>query len=221
MITARSCSPSPNFSPPGPRARTRPGKSSACKHDPALKDWSTDDPGTVNLGVFPLIGYVGPPGTFPRLSFRRFLRPEAETDPEIRNLKDKVVIIAYEPAALQDIHPTPYSLSLWKWQGNDMSGAELHANIVETLLTGRFPRPVPGYLSALYLAAMLLAGGFLFFRLSSWRGLAAALLLCLAGRGLGLPPVPPLLAAPHGQRAAGGHVELHGHPGPQAHGGGA
>ncbi|OGR26973.1 MAG: hypothetical protein A2139_04430 [Desulfobacca sp. RBG_16_60_12] len=151
------------------------------KHDPALKDWSADDPGAVNLGAFPLIGYVGPPGTFPRLSFRRFLRPGAETDPEIRNLKDKVVIIAYEPAALQDIHATPYSLSLWRWPGSDMSGAELHANIVETLLTGRFPRPVPGYLSALYLAAALLIGGWLFYRLSSGWGLVVSGLMCLLG----------------------------------------
>jgi adenylate cyclase len=155
------------------------GEIERLKHDPALKDWSADDPSGVNLGAFPLIGYVGPPYTFPRLSFSRFLGPEAETDPEIRNLKDKVVIIAYEPAALQDVHFTPYSLSLWKWPGSDMSGAELHANIVETLLTGRFPRPVPGYLSALYLAATLLAGGLWFYRLSSWRGLIVSGLMCL------------------------------------------
>jgi adenylate cyclase len=155
------------------------GEIERLKHDPALKDWSADDPSGVNLGAFPLIGYVGPPGTFPRLSFGRFLRPDAETDPKIRNLKDKVVIIAYEPAALQDIHSTPYSLSLWQWPGRDMSGAEVHANIVETLLTGRWPRPVPGYLSALYLAATLLIGGLLFYRLSSWQGLAVSLLMCL------------------------------------------
>jgi adenylate cyclase len=155
------------------------GEIERLKQDPALKDWSADDPSGVNLGAFPLIGYVGPPGSFPRLSFGPFLRPEAATDPEILNLKDKVVIIAYEPAALQDIHSTPYSLSLWKWPGAGMSGAEVHANIVETLLTGRCPRPVPAYLSALYLAAALLIGGLLFYRLSSWQGLAAGGLLCL------------------------------------------
>jgi adenylate cyclase len=144
------------------------------KHDPALKDWSVDDPSAANLSVFPRIGYVGPPGTFPRLAFRRFLQPGAENAPEIRDLKGKVVIIAYEPNALQDIHVTPYSLSLWKWPGSDMSGVEVHANIVETLLTGKFPRPVSGYLQALYLMAALGFGGLLFYRLSSWRGLAAA-----------------------------------------------
>jgi len=157
------------------------GEVQRLRHDPALKDWSADDPGAANLGAFPLIGYAGPPGTFPRLSFRRFLRPGAETDPEIRNLKDKVVIIAYEPAALQDIHATPYSLSLWQWQGSDLSGAELHANIVETLLTGRFPRPVPGYLSALYLAAALMMGGWWFYRLPSVPGLVVCGLMCVLG----------------------------------------
>ena len=155
------------------------GEIERLKHNPALKDWSADDPSAVNLSLFPLIGYVGPPGTFERLAFRRFLRPGAENDPEIRNLKGKAVIIAYEPAALQDIHPTPYSLSLWKWQGRDMSGAEVHANIVETLLTGKFPRPVPDYLRVLYLVAALGVGGLLFYRLSSWRGLAAAGLICV------------------------------------------
>ncbi len=99
-----------------------------------------------DLRAFPMIGFVGPPDTFPRLSMGRFLGPEAENDQDIKGLKDKVVIIAYEPAALQDAHPTPYSLSLWHWPGNDMSGPEIHANIVETLITGVFPRPVPGYL---------------------------------------------------------------------------
>jgi adenylate cyclase len=149
------------------------------RHDPALKNWSAGDSAATNLNALPLIGFAGPPDTFPRLSFGRFLRPEAQQDPEIRKLKGKVVIIAFEPSALQDIHYTPYSLSLGPWQGSDMSGPELHANIVETLLTGKFPRPVPGYLRALYLIAALLIGGGLFFRLPSWRGLAALGLLCL------------------------------------------
>jgi adenylate cyclase len=151
------------------------------RRDPALKDWSAQDPGKINLSALPIIGFVGPPDTFPRLSFRRFLRPGAETDPQIRNLKDKVVILAYEPGALQDIHYTPYSLSLGPWQGSDMSGPELHANIVETLLTGRFPRPVPAYLRSLYLVAVLVSGSLLCYRLPSWWGLAAVGVICLMG----------------------------------------
>ena len=148
------------------------------RHDPALQAWSGVDPQGINASTFPIIGFAGPPNTFPRLSMRRFLAPGAENDPAIKALKDKIVIIAYEPAALQDSHPTPYSLSLWKWQGSDMSGPEIHANIIETLLTGKFPRPIPGYLTSLYLIGILIAGSMLFYWLSPWRGLAAGVALC-------------------------------------------
>ena len=158
------------------------------QHDPALKDWSADDPGRNGLRAVPLIGFVGPPDTFPRLSMGRFLSPDAEAGPESKALRDKVVIIAYEPAALQDAHPTPYALSLWHWPGSDMSGPEIHANIVETLLTGVFPRPVPGYLSSLYLIGVILAGGVLFYRLPPWPGLAAGW-ESPPGRALCLPAV--------------------------------
>jgi adenylate cyclase len=143
------------------------------KRDSALKEWSTDEPQAFDPASFPVIGFVGPPDTFPRLAMRLFLTPEAEKDPKILDLKDKIVIIAYEPAATQDLHPTPYSLSLWRWQGSDMSGPELHANILETLVTGILPRPLPGYLRFSYLLAFLLAGSVLFHRLGPWRGLGA------------------------------------------------
>lgn len=151
------------------------------QQDPAFRDWSAGNGQEAHLADFPVIGFAGPPDTFPRISFGSFLKPGAETDDQIRRLKDKIVIIAHEPRASQDIHATPYALSFWKWQGGDMRGPELHANIIETLLTGKFPRPVPGYLCSLYLFAILLGGTALFYRLSSWQGLAAAVVICLAG----------------------------------------
>ena len=148
------------------------------RHDPALQAWSGVDPEGINSSTFPLIGFVGPPGTFPRISLGRFLGPAAEKEPAIQALKDKVVIVAYEPATLQDSHPTPYSLSLWPWSGSDMSGPEIHANIIETLLTGKFPRPLPRWLTSLYLLCILMAASALFYWLSPRRGLAAGLVLC-------------------------------------------
>jgi adenylate cyclase len=147
------------------------------KHDPAFLVWSAGNtPGNEHYAL-PLIGFVGPPDTFPRLSMGRFLDSGAEHDPAIKALQDKVVIIAYEPTALQDAHPTPYALSVWPWPGSDMSGPEIHANIVETLITGRFPRPVPDYLQALYLLGFILAGIFLFYRLPILPGLVAGVVL--------------------------------------------
>ncbi len=65
-----------------------------------------------------------------------------------------------------------------------MSGAELHANIVESLLRGRFPRPASAWLHAVYLIAVLTLGCALFFKLPPLPGLAAAVLLGLTGAAL-------------------------------------
>jgi adenylate cyclase len=117
------------------------------------------------------IAFAGPPGTIPRVSFRKFLSPEAHLDPQIQGLKDKVVIIAYEPSEVQDKHQTPYSRL--------MSGPEVHANIVETILTGRSSQPVPTPLRLVYLFLVLILGIVLFYRLAPGAGLAALGLLGL------------------------------------------
>jgi adenylate cyclase len=130
----------------------------------------------------PYIGFAGPPGTFPRLSFRRLLRPGAEQDPALQALNQKVVIVALE-TRLQDIHLTPYARSFLHLGPHMMSGPEVHANIVETLLTGRAPRPAPASLRLILLIAVLAAGTFGFFHVAPWQGLGlglALVLLCLA-----------------------------------------
>ena len=125
------------------------------------------------------IGFSGPPDTIPRISFRRLLLPGAEHDPQIRSLQDKVVIIAYEPSGIQDMHQTPYARGFLGIPGRLMSGAEVHANIVETLLTGRVPRPVAAAYRLIYLATIIVVGTLLFFRLSPGPGLAALVLLAV------------------------------------------
>jgi len=125
------------------------------------------------------IRFAGPPGTFPRISFRRLLTPEAESDPDIMRLKGKVVIIASESSMQHDTNLTPYARGFLPLGGRMMSGAELHANIVETLLLGQWPRPVSPFLRLGYLVVILAIAIILFFRLSPWQGLAAAGLLGL------------------------------------------
>ena len=132
--------------------------------------------------IFPplsLIWFSGPPGTVPRVPFRRLLSPGAESDPQIQGLKDKVVIIAYEPTGVQDIHQTPYSRGFMNFPARFMSGPEVHANIVETLLTGRFPRPVSAPRRLTYLLMVLTVGTAVFFKLSPRQGLAALGLLAV------------------------------------------
>jgi len=40
-----------------------------------------------------------------------------------------------------------------------MAGGEIHANIVETILTGRYPRSLPAWLEVVYLLALACRGG--------------------------------------------------------------
>ncbi len=131
-------------------------------------------------GPYPrAIGFMGPPGTVPRISFSRLLAPDAENDPALGIVKGKVAIVAAEHVGLQDIHLTPYARTIWSSEGTMMSGPEVHANIVETLLTGVHPRAVPRGLRMGLAFFVTLAGTVLFFRLNPWKGLAAAAGLCV------------------------------------------
>ncbi len=126
------------------------------------------------------IGFAGPPGTFPRISFHRLLEPGAENDPEIQKIiNGKTVIISAEYAGTNDIHLTPYVPKIVTRGKSLMSGAEIHANIVETLLTGNFPRPIPLPLRLFWLIAVTGAGVILFFRVRALQGLLLLLFLMI------------------------------------------
>jgi adenylate cyclase len=131
------------------------------------------------------IGFAGPPDTFPRLSFERLLVRGALQDPKVKALRGKVVILAYEPPGHQDMHLTPYSRGFWWWEGKNMSGAEIHANIVETWLTGRRPREVP-WPAAWFTGALFLGLGLLgYLRWSLWQAVVALSLLTFLSAVLG------------------------------------
>ncbi|MBM4285094.1 MAG: adenylate/guanylate cyclase domain-containing protein [Deltaproteobacteria bacterium] len=187
---------------------------------PHFPDWNAASAKTVRLEAFPLIGFAGPPRTFSRVSFRRLLGEKkvtpsvytgeflgemasGEAGSVVGAVWGKIAIVANEPSAMQDVHPTPYSQHFLGYEGEDMSGAEIHANIVETLLTDRFPRPVGRTWTLFYLGLALMGALVLFFRLSIWQGLASGPLLCLAVAGLSylsfrsdlLLPAAPVQAA--------------------------
>jgi adenylate cyclase len=146
---------------------------------PASANWSLGGREVANGALPQAIGFVGPPGAVPRLSFSHLISPDKEGNPDIERLKDKVVIIAAEHMGNQDIHLTPYARGFMAFEGRMMSGAEVHANIVETLLTGRSPRPLPSSIRLVSFAVLLSAATALFLRLSPWRGLGAGLILSL------------------------------------------
>lgn len=118
------------------------------------------------------IGYAGPPGTIPTLSMNALLQPDALKDPKVQAMKDKVVIIAANNAGTSDRHFTPYSRGA---DADQMAGGEIHANIVETILTGRYPKPLPLWTEVLYLLILLLIAVRYFLRVHAGWGIVVAI----------------------------------------------
>jgi adenylate cyclase len=120
------------------------------------------------------IAYGGPPGHLPRISLAALLAPDALGNPAVQAMKGKVVIIGGEYAGMNDTHATPYVSGFFKGEGRYMTGPEVQGSIVETLLSGRMPRPLPPGLAVALQGAFLLLALACFLRL---RPLAAALTL--------------------------------------------
>lgn len=151
--------------------------------DPSLSVWSIAGVTLPREAQPRLIGYVGPPGTIPTVSMSRLLKPDALSDPEVQQLKGRVVIIAANDRGTQDRHPSPYSRAIFKLQSDQMIGGEVHANIVETILSGQYPRRLPLAAEWIYMLALVAIAALLYLRLHPVGGLLVALalsLLCLA-----------------------------------------
>jgi adenylate cyclase len=125
------------------------------------------------------ISYAGPPGTIPTVSMLTLLQPDALERPEVKALRGKVAIIAANNSGTSDRHFTPYSRGA---EADQMAGGEIHANIVETILSGRYLRALPAWLEVAYLGGVLAAAVWFFLRLSVGRSaaLAAGLLVAAA-----------------------------------------
>jgi adenylate cyclase len=128
------------------------------------------------------IGFAGPPGTIPTLSMTRLLAPAALEDPQVRALKGKAVILAADNSGTPDRHFTPYSHGP---RAAQMSGGELHANIVETVLGGRTLRALPPAVGWGYLLVVALIGTYAFLRLGAGRGALVGLALAAGIAAIG------------------------------------
>jgi adenylate cyclase len=115
------------------------------------------------------IGYAGPPGTIPTVSMARLLAPDALDDPHVRALRGKVAIIAANNAGTSDRHFTPYSRGA---NADQMAGGEIHANIVETILTGRYPKALTLGQEIAYVGLFMAFAAWLFLRFSVGGGAA-------------------------------------------------
>ena len=119
-----------------------------------------------------IITYAGPPGTVPRVSLSKVLAPGALGDSAVQALRGKVVIIGGDFQGMNDVHTTPYSRRLLARGGALMAGAEVQANIVETLLSGRQTAEAPPWLRLLLLTVLIFWTLLAYRGRSPWNGLA-------------------------------------------------
>jgi CHASE2 domain-containing sensor protein/serine/threonine protein kinase len=132
------------------------------------------------------IFFYGPHNTFEIIPFWNVLDSSNWNSylQQGKYFKDKIVLIGPTATLLQDFHPTPFSETLWYPQL--MSGVELHANAIATLLQGRsiaeaIPNPTQ---RALFVFIGVVGAGFLITRIKHLPiriGLAAAAVLTWGG----------------------------------------
>ncbi|HEX6691820.1 MAG TPA: adenylate/guanylate cyclase domain-containing protein [Burkholderiales bacterium] len=148
----------------------------AAGKDPAQERWEIAGETLTRGDGWKAIGYTGPSGTIPTVSMNLLLKPDALADPRVQALKNKVVIIAANNAGTSDRHFTPYSRGL---KSEQMAGGEIHANIVETILSGRYLRSLAPGQELAYVGLVMAFAAWLLLRFSVGGGAALMPLLLL------------------------------------------
>lgn len=136
------------------------------------------------------INYFGPPGTFPRYSFETVIddssivlasedssfQINSFSDPDFglensNAFKDKIVLVGATMPELQDLHATPFAN-----QGT-MPGVEMHANALQTILSGNYVYHIAQWKNVLLLIFLIAAIILIIRRLSGLWGFGFFLLL--------------------------------------------
>ena len=111
-----------------------------------------------------LINYAGPPGAFPRVAYSRVVG--GEVPPEI--FEGQIVLVGATTQILHDVFPTPFAPL------RTMPGVAIHANILDTLLSGIPIRRGPAWADT---ALAVLAGGAAGWIATAFRPLPAFLIV--------------------------------------------
>ncbi|MBZ0142301.1 MAG: adenylate/guanylate cyclase domain-containing protein [Rhodocyclaceae bacterium] len=152
--------------------------------DPHAAAWTLGGRKVSRGGTATPIPYLGPPGTFPRISLKELLGEGPLPGATSEMLRGNAVILGATAAGLNDEHFTPYATRFFSGRGGLMTGVEVHANIAEALLSGERLRPLSPWLRAVTLLILTGLAAAAFGALPAWQGalalLAAAPLLALA-----------------------------------------
>jgi adenylate cyclase len=119
-----------------------------------------------------IINFNGPPRTFPWVSYYRVVTGEVAPD----SFRGRIVLIGPTSEPMHDVFATPFTRG-----GNLMPGVEIHANALETYLTGTRLRAVPPATSAALAAVAALLAAALVVRLHALKALAVVALLWAVG----------------------------------------
>jgi len=117
-----------------------------------------------------LVNFRGGPRTFQRVPYYRVVRGET---PGLFHAK--IVLIGSTSEVQHDVFATAFA------RGGDMSGVEIHANALETLIRGDPIREVPKPLSTVLAVVAALAGSALVVRLHALRALVVTVVLFVVG----------------------------------------
>jgi len=152
--------------------------------DPTAASWSLGGQTVTRDSVPASIPFVGPPNSITTVALKDLLGQNGLSESMRALMRGKVVLIGAGPG-LGDDHFTPYASSLFFKRGQLMTGPELHANVVESLLSGTTLRPLGTSARLMWLTLVGLGSASIFSVLSAWFGalvwLAGVLILVLAG----------------------------------------
>lgn len=110
-----------------------------------------------------LIDFAGGPGTITSIPYEDVVHDRFSPG----EVKGRVVVVGTTGVALGDVHPTPFG-------GAPMSGPEINANAIATLIAGVPLRDAPGWLDALAVVVLAGLGAAAAFRPAVWITVAAA-----------------------------------------------
>ena len=145
-----------------------------------------------------LITYAGPPGTFPRVPLRALLAEGGARAPAVQALRGKAVIVGADFAGMNDVHFTPYAGGAFGRSGRLMAGAEVHANIVESLLAGRETAPLAAWARVAIFALLVASSVAAFQFVSPWAGLGVLAAAAAAAAAIGFALFGALTVFPSG-----------------------
>jgi adenylate cyclase len=135
------------------------------------------------------IDYVGPPGTFPEVPFSDVLA-DARKQLDMPELKGAIVLVGLTARSQHDYHVTPYANSYSRFLSMPseglMSGTEVQANILATIIDRAYIFTPARWARLLFLLASGAGLGWCFARLNLEWGLLLAVIHHVAWRGVAL-----------------------------------